>query len=204
MDAGKPCIIWPQNSSRPLLVSGLENEKTGSVEIHVTSDLRNNTMGVLSWTVSDMRGENIISGHKGIDIPGCRNILAHTLDLRAELDKYTPRDLIVWFELKNHNDEVISENMVTFAKPKHLNLMPDPKISASIKTDTNVFVVTLRSKNPALYVWLELRDSDAKYSDNFIALHPDKSAEIRVTPKLPMSLERFEQSLFIRSLVDLS
>jgi beta-mannosidase len=188
----------------PLLISGIEDEENGKVEIHVTSDLQTDVPGVLSWKVSDMNGENIVSGSKEICIAAASNTLAHTLDLQAELEKYTPRNLLVWFELKSPDGRIISENLVSFAKPKHLNLALRPEISASVQAADNGFTVTLRARKPALYVWLELRDNDAEFSDNFISLHPEKNAEIKVIPKSPLSLKEFKESLLVRSLVDLS
>lgn len=188
----------------PLLVSGVEDEKNGQVEIHVTSDLQTEVQGILSWKVSDMNGEDIVSASKNINIASSCNNLAHTLDLQTELGKYTPRNLLVWLELKSPGGRTISENLVSFAKPKHLNLALRPEISVSTQAVGDGFKVTLNARKPALYVWLELRGKDAKFSDNFISLHPGKSAEIKVIMKSPVSIQEFKDALLVRSLVDLS
>ncbi len=188
----------------PLLVSGIEDEVNHSVDIHVTSDLLTATDGVLSWLVTDASGKEILDGSKEIQI--CANVdsMVQTLDLRQEVALHSARDLMVWLELRDKAGELISENLVTFAKPKHLKLAADPVVKAAVSQADNGFVVSLTAEAPALWAWLELNDTDAKLSDNFVNLRPGKTTEITVVPAKKLSMEDVEKQLIVRSLTDLS
>jgi beta-mannosidase len=188
----------------PLLVSGIEDEEKCTVDIHVTSDLLEAAEGVLNWTVTDMDGKEIVSGSKAMSIAASRNTLVQTLDLKAEVERFTARNLLIWLELVDSDGHVVSDNLVTFAKPKHLNLVRNPGIVSSIKSEDKYFIVSLQSDAPALWCWLELSDTDAKLSDNFINLRPGKTVEIIIKPQSALSLEELETQLIIRSVVDLA
>ncbi len=96
----------------------------------------------------------------------------------------------------------ISTNMVTFARPKHLEL-PDPQITTKIKTSSEGdFEITLTAKRPALWVWLELAGEDAIMTDNFFHLPPGVPKTIYISPVKPLTLAKVKQKLKIRSLLD--
>src|SRR6266705_2106938 len=97
--------------------------------------------------------------------------------------------------------KTVSENLVLLALPKEFKL-GDPKLTPSVKESGDGFLVTIKSATPALWVWLELTNADAKYADNFIHLMPDAPQTILVQPKQPMSREAFLSELQVRSLYD--
>jgi len=122
-------------------------------------------------------------------------------ELSDLIEKFGPRDLLVWLELKVR-DKSVSRNIVAFAKPKHMELT-DPAIATRVKAAKDgTFLVTLAAKRPALYAWLELMEADARFSDNFIHLAPGQPVEIEVRPEAPMTAARLAKVLRVRSLVD--
>ena len=188
----------------PVLVSGLEDAKKGTVEIHLTSDERKPLKGRLRWLVTDLAGKRLLSGHKEVSAPANGNKRVETLKLKAQVDRHGARNLLTWLEFKAKGCPV-SRNLVLLARPKHLDLDRKPGITADIKAGKgNRFTVTLRSKRPALWVWLELADGDARLSDNFVHLRPGGPATLVVTPARTMTLSALRSKLKIRSLVDLS
>jgi len=64
--------------------------------------------------------------------------------------------------------------------------------------------VTLGSNIPALWVWIDVTDTEAKYSDNFIHLKPGDSKVINVTLDEPMSESEFKQILNVQSVHDVA
>ena len=66
------------------------------------------------------------------------------------------------------------------------------------------FVVSLTSKLPALWVWLELARADARMSDNFVHLRPGAGATIEVQTVRKMTVAELRKQLVVRSLADLS
>ena len=66
------------------------------------------------------------------------------------------------------------------------------------------FDVTLASKHPALYVWLEVDGCDAWCSDSFFDMPGGEPRTITVVPQTPMNREAFLKALRVRSLFDTS
>jgi beta-mannosidase len=186
----------------PVLVSGLEDKKKGTVEIHVTSDRLKALDAVVSWRVTDAAGKSLLSGNKKLQTPvnGSRRI--ETLKLKSLIDEKTANDLIVWLELKTKG-EPTQRNMVLFARPKHLALSEKPGINIAIKAQTDgSFKLTLKAKQPALWTWIELTGVDATLSTNFIHLRPGSQETITVKPARKLTLQQLKQKLVVRSLVD--
>ncbi len=102
----------------------------------------------------------------------------NTLSLGKDIKQYGLRNLMVWLEL-SVKGKTVSTNFVTFARPKHLELC-NPDIKTEIGQAGGNIVVTLTAKAPALWTWLELSDADARFSDNFFHLRPEKPVKITI------------------------
>ncbi len=186
----------------PVLVSGLEDRKKGTVEVNITSDLLKSSPGKLSWVVTDARGKKLSQGAKAVRTPVNGNRKAATLKLAGLLKEQTAQDLLVWLEL-SVKGQAKSTNLVTFERPKHLDLSEKPALSAKVKQGAyGTFEVTISSKQPALWAWLELDGVDAMLSDNFMHLRPGRSLRVLVGPKREMGVAEFRKRLIVRSLVD--
>jgi len=186
----------------PVLISGLERLDKGTVEVYVTSDLLKPQQGILRWQVMDLSGKHLRADNIDIQTPVTGSRKIETFRMMDLLEKHGANNLIVWLELavKGHPKQ---ENVVFFARPKHLNLSCSPGISIDVQRNENgTFNLTLRAKAPALWTWLELKHMDAVLSDNFFHLRPKRAKRIVLTPSMPMSLEEVRKNLIVRSLVD--
>ena len=124
-----------------------------------------------------------------------------TLDLKPHLDARGPRDLLVWLELSVHGRSV-SADLVTFARPKHLEIA-DPEIKVAVsRAESGAYRVRLTAARPALWVWLELSGADAHFSDNFFHLQPGKPVAVVVEPSRTFSPAEFRRQLRVLSLKD--
>ncbi|MBN1459573.1 MAG: glycoside hydrolase family 2 protein [Armatimonadetes bacterium] len=184
----------------PVLVSGIENLDSGTVEVHITSDLREVPAAELMWTLTDLEGVKVAGESMAVEVPAQQNTPAARLDLKEQLESRGPRNLLLWLGLRG--DDFMSSNLVLFARPKHLELR-EPNLQAQIdETGDGGFTVTLRSDRPALWAWVTLRDSDARLSDNFVHVRPDAPAVLRLQPDGPMSRDELQSQLVVQSLVD--
>ncbi|MEO0597543.1 MAG: glycoside hydrolase family 2 protein, partial [Chloroflexota bacterium] len=180
-----------------LLISGVENVETNTVDVHVTSDEIEPIQGDIILTVTDAAGI-VISTHKQTEIIAANtNTFIGQFDLSEHVDKYGQRDLLIWLQLEV-GDECVSDNLVLLSRPKHIDLH-DPQLAVQVDeiSDTE-FDITISVQAPALYVWCEL--TDAQFSDNFIDLRPNYPRTIRVAVLEAMTIARFEQQLSIKSL----
>ncbi len=186
----------------PVLVSGLEDSKKGTVEVNVTSDLLAAVSGTLSWVVTDAAGRKLLSGKKTVRTPVNGNATVATLKLAGLRKQQSDRDLLVWlkFSAKGQPD---STNLVTFARPKRLALAEKPGVAAAVALNKDgSFRVSLTAKRPALWTWIELEGVDARCSDNFVHLCPGQVGRVQVTPVRPLTVAQFRKALKVRSLVD--
>jgi beta-mannosidase len=183
----------------PVLVSGVENIEKDSVTIYINSDLMEPCMGELSWTITEVKGKTILKDKKQVEIERGGHQTS-VLNLTKYIKDYGVRDLMVWLDL-SVNGKSLSTNFVTFARPKHLELC-QPDIKSTVSLENSTPVVTLASKAPALWTWLELADVDAHFSDNFFHLRPGKPVRITISTQEPLSLVKIKKNLRIRSLID--
>jgi beta-mannosidase len=184
----------------PVLVSGLEDTAAGTVEVHVTSDLREPFEGAASWQLTTLSGERLDGGKLPVAMGERCSRLVGRVDVKRHLGEHGPRDLLFWLTLER-GGEVVSDNLVLFARPKHLELV-DCGIEAEVVADGDGFRVELSAARPALWAWIELDGADARCSDNFVSLCPGRPVVIGVELADRMSLKAFRRQLKVASLVD--
>jgi beta-mannosidase len=186
----------------PVAVSAVSDVTTGIVDLYVVSDRQAAQQGTLKWTVTDLAGNVVIQDSKTVDIPARTSTMAAHLDLKSAVGSLGANSLIVWPELEIAGN-VVSRNMLIFNQPKQLKL-PEPDITAQVSGSDRHYTVTLNSRTPALWVWADVTDTEAKYSDNFIHLKPGEDRVIEVTLDQPMSQPGFKQLLKVRSIYDVA
>ncbi|MBN2710818.1 MAG: glycoside hydrolase family 2 protein, partial [Planctomycetes bacterium] len=182
----------------PVMVSGLEDLEKSTVELHISNLEYATVTGTLNWAVTTSEGKMIENGKKQVKAAANGNTKAMTVNLKKHVEKYTARDLMLWVDFVVKG-KVVSRNFVTLVRPKYLNLH-DPEIKTTIKEAGDGFVLTLKAKKPALWAWVELKNSDAQLSDNFICLQPSKDVEIEIVPTKEMSKAQLEKQLVVRSI----
>ena len=112
------------------------------------------------------------------------------------LQAYGARDLLRGWRLRGQRS-----NLVTFARPKHLELLDPGFQTALMQLGEGVFRVTLTAPHPALWAWLEVEGVRARYSDNFVHVFPGKPVEVVVKAE-GLTMEGLGEKLRVRSLVD--
>jgi len=184
------------------LVSAVEDWVSGKVQIHVTSDLLDPVRCRLRWKLTDVDGRVLRRGLQDILAKSGGNTPAGELCFQRELDRTGARSLLLWLELSAEKQPA-SRNLVLFARPKHLEL-PDPRISCEVETaEDGGFLVTIQSRKPALWAWLEIPDAHLTCSDNFVNLEPGKPARMLVKADRAMALPHVIDKLKVRSLFDM-
>ncbi len=207
----------------PVLVSGVEDVRDSTVAIHVSNQRPTEFRGEVRWRVTDAKGKPLSAGRKTVAIPAQEDCGVHILDCaavrrRAGTQHATGWDLgtlgagtlgqfradadtLIWLEAREGR-EVVSRNLVFWARPKHLDLVP-PGITTEVKAaGAGRYDITLRSRHPALWTRLELCDVDARFSDNFIHLDGREERTITVTPVRTLTLGEVRKRLKVMALQD--
>ncbi|NUQ00837.1 MAG: hypothetical protein HUU35_13390, partial [Armatimonadetes bacterium] len=184
----------------PLLVSGLEDAQNGTVEVHVTSDRLEAVEAEVAWRVTDIAGGTLAEGAQTRRIGPRRNTRVQTLKLGKPLAEHGPRGLLVWLELRV-GGELVSSNFVSFARPKHLELLA-PDIAVEVHGDGREHHLRLSAAHPALWAWVEVEGAEARLSDSFVHLRPGGSTDLTVTLDRAMTAAELQQRLKVSSLFD--
>jgi beta-mannosidase len=200
---GRPKALWYRlrHAYAPVMLSGQADGKSGSAELWISNDRAKALMGRLDWTLMRMNGSVVTKGSKAVAIPpGESSVKALALSQKATIAKEGSGNLLLWSRLSVPG-EPASTAVLTYARPKFLNLAA-PAIETSVAQEGASYRVTLTAARPALRVWLDLTEIDARYSDNFVDLRPGEPVTIMVTPAAKTSPAQFKAALKTRSLYD--
>jgi len=186
----------------PILVSGLPDLTSGKADIWITSDAPKNAVGDLVWTVTTADGKVLRQGTKQIDLPARTSWRAEELDLSDLTQSHGTGNLLVWPEVLV-DGRTVAQNTLLFGRPKELKLQ-QPHLTVTTSGGETRYRVVIETDVPALWVWANVQDTDAAYSDNFFDLRRERSAEIQVVLDNPMSPSDFRRKLQIRSVYDVA
>jgi beta-mannosidase len=188
----------------PLLLSGVEDIERGTVEVWVTSDFGKAVDAKIRWTLTDLDGAALASGEKDVTIEGRKSALVETLNLKEQIDAVGTRNALLWMSLV-YDNMYISNNLVLFARPKHLELRtPTFKVHVWDKeANQDGFLIGITADCPSLYTWVSMPEIDASYSSNFFHMMPGALLTLRVTG-LPegTTADDLRRQLKVQSLVD--
>ncbi|HEX7653002.1 MAG TPA: glycoside hydrolase family 2 protein, partial [Verrucomicrobiae bacterium] len=185
----------------PLLVSGREHPETGQADLYVSSDMRTAQKGTLKWRVTDLAGTQLRAGQQRLDIPPLASRQVQTLDLQVEVKKLGAENLLTWLALEV-DGQTVSENLLFLAWPKEMAL-GDPGLQTHVEPGDSGYWVTLSTRRVGLWCWLELAECDARFSDNFVHVTPDRPQKLWVKTAQPLDQAAFTSQLLARSLFDL-
>jgi len=185
----------------PVLASATFDEKTGIVDIHATSELARPRSGRLSLRLTTVDGHEVAAMTTTVTVPADANRRIERLDVGEALETFGVENLLLWLELAVGGERV-SDNLVLFVRPKRMELV-DPGITPRIKSlKDGCFEITLRSKRPALWVWLETTGSEVSFTDNYVHLPPGVSRTVVAQPAKRIAAGAFKKALKVRSLFD--
>jgi beta-mannosidase len=182
----------------PVLVSGDVAADQGKADIHVINDRLTSGKASLSWRLATTDGKVLRHNETTIDLPANGNILAETVTLSDEEKSAGLPNLLLWMTVTPEGGPA-ETNLSFFAVLGQLTL-PTPSIQTKVTGAGKQFSVTLESKQPALWTWINLaKDPDARYSDNFVHLEPGTPITIKVDCGQEHSAADLQTQLTIRS-----
>jgi beta-mannosidase len=186
----------------PVLVSGVEDLATNTVEVHLTNDQRAFTTGEVAWRLLMPDGETVASGQCTASMAAGSTGRVAMLDLSEYLS--TSQAVQQWLlDLCYLVDgESVSTNLVTSCRPKHLAL-PHPEITLQVEPqDAYHCGVTLTAAHPALWTWLAMEGVALRGSDNYFHLFPHRPMRVTLTASQALSAEEWQTQLQAYSLID--
>jgi beta-mannosidase len=185
----------------PILVSAVEDTEQKSFSIYVSSDLTENKKGKISWQVTDVAGNILLEGEEMLEVPASKSRCVKVVRLPENLRMHNIRDLLFWVEF-SVKGKAVSRNFASFARPKHLELRnPEIKVDIS-RTEKEVAVLTLTARAPALWVWLDVENTNVRFSDNFFHILPGKPVTVTMKNDARLFTAEIRQRLRVSSFID--
>jgi beta-mannosidase len=184
----------------PVLVSGDFNTADNKIALWLTSDAMKPVSGKLTWRVTNLAGKEILMGVKNTIVKERQSLQVGEIELAEVVRKHGAANLLVWLSLDAEGTS-LAKNTVLLAKPKDMDLQ-DPQLTSVVSGSGKNYSVTVRSKRPALWVWLDVTGMDARFSENFVPLAPGAVARFKITLDQPLSKQKLMECLKLRSLFD--
>ncbi|NBD37544.1 MAG: hypothetical protein GVY10_03135 [Verrucomicrobia bacterium] len=204
----KALHFYSRHFFAPVFVGGVEEPGRATVDLFLVADRKPPAELSLRWILTDSaEGRTLREETLEIAEADSGSTEIRTLELRREYDTFGPENLLLWLELADTDNHILSRNLVTFRKPKALALgVPVLRRDFSAAVDnagTRIGTLTLQSDRPALYTFIEGLPDSIRPSDNFLHLRPGspRRIELRSTTGSPVSFDPAE--VRIRSLADL-
>ncbi len=198
----KALLYQSRHFFAPVMVSGLQDLESGRADIYVTSDQPGDAPGELAWTVTDAGGEFLRQGRKQIEVRANTSWITESLDLSDLVKVHRAGDLLIWPEV-TIDGRTVARNTLLFGRPKDLKLR-QPNLVARASGGETQYRVVIETDIPALWVWADVPNAAASYSDNFVDLRRERAIEIEITLEKPMSPFEFRSNLQIRSVYDVA
>ncbi|MBK1879078.1 beta-mannosidase [Pelagicoccus mobilis] len=184
----------------PVLISGVEKPESKSVEIHLTSDeVEQQELRVEAyWCCMNGDVELVYKETERTPRNGSRRVT--DLDLSAVLERDGPRGGLLYLKALS-GEEVITDNLVYFAKPKHLDF-GKPEITTELSSnDAGDSILTVSTDKPSFCVWLGIEgDPDVRWSDNFFPLMPGHPVVVRMGES--SKVEDLKTAIVVKDLTD--
>jgi len=199
-----------------VLVSGVEDPATGTVEVHVSNHRPTRLDATATWRVTDAAGVELAKGAAPVTVPAQSDAKAGVVECQklrlrqgaedisgcerrttasTSLGMYRgDGDILVWLTVEEKG-VVLGRNLVFFARPKHLDLRA-PAVTWDVRPDGAGSAITVTTKYPAL--WLRLECGDHRFSDNWF--HCDGKTAMTVTTTADAATVK--KDLKISSLID--
>lgn len=192
-----------------MLVSGVV--KNDSAIIYVSNDCLDEKKCRFEWTLSDFHGNVEKKASKDIKAAANTSAIIEKLDLSEYVseepgqstyrkDSYRKREKQYLALKLVSGDSVLSSNVLFFVPPKYWDL-ENPEIKQTIAIEKGRIRIDLRAQHFAPYVELGVKDSYARFSDNYFHLVPGETKTVFVvSSELPQ--RETKDRLFVRSLID--
>ncbi len=185
----------------PVLVSLVEDAEKGTVEVHLSNDRPSRFESEVRWWATDAGGRLLAEASKEVRVAQGRSQRVLTAKLADVISQRGRREVLVFAEV-HEGDALVSANSATFERPKHID-WPEPGLATSVTGGRGVvYTVTVRSKRPAPYTWLEVEGIRGVFSDNFMDLPAGAKRTIRFEARQDTTLDDVRMRLRARSLVD--
>lgn len=158
----------------PVLLSA-DDRDPNRIRLNVSSERQEEFTAEISWRSRKNSGEIIAQGSKTVAVkPLSAEYFLTLMPKETGILLSDKNSSYIEFSLIE-NGVAISGNTCMLVRPKQFKFI-DPKLTFSVKDCGERFEITVGAKAFAKGVWLDLKNVDCVFSDNFFDLHADSRA----------------------------
>jgi beta-mannosidase len=193
----------------PVLVTGWAEGTT--VKIWGVNDNLEDIPAKLQWSLYKFDGTEEKHGDQEVLLPANNSILITELNFEKDVgenpeyvtyrkDSYENRGKYYLSIKLVQEDKELSSNVLFFVHQKYLQL-EEPHITYEIEKKDEELSVNITSERFAAYIELGLKNSYARFSDNYFHLLAGKTKRLKVL-ETEVEAEEFIKQFYIKSLID--
>jgi beta-mannosidase len=168
--------------------------------LFLTNDATDEWHGAVRWSLETLDGEVLADGEKAVTASALSAAQVYALDFSERVNVRNRREVVLVYELWQ-DGERLSLGVAPFMPDKHL-AVTDPELHTTIRETDEGFEIEVTAQRLARFVWLELKDTDVIFSDNFFDLPAGRTATVTLPALAGWTAERVRESLSVCSLVD--
>lgn len=162
----------------PVLISGVVHKNKMVVDIFVSNDKTAKVVGSVLWELRSTSGQEcLMNGRFDVSLNGSASTKVESLDFSSH-SKFTKHDVILFYRLID-GDNVLSENMNVFIRPKHLKLL-NPRIEWELINDSGIWGIKIECvENCALWMFITVGEKGNIFGDmGFFHMHPEMDPKV--------------------------
>jgi len=176
-------------------------DSTNQIAISIVSDKLKNINAILKILIIDFNGTELFNNQININIKSNSSNVYFNAGLDSIIDDMDKNRMLLYAEVIDYDNELLSSNILYFSKVADLNL-PVPNIKYNIEQSDKGFVVNITTGNLAKNVFLSIEKVEGSFSDNYFDLLPNQSIEIEFITTIPISLNEFKKNLKVITIRD--
>ena len=155
----------------PIIINAIK--EGDDLNFYIISDrLEDNDNVTLELKTIDFTGKVLAKEIVKGNIKANSSVLFHKADFNAMAK--SPRESLILMTLKDKSGEIINKDQYYFNYPKDLDL-PKAKIEIKLKKADGEYMLTVKSKELAKDLFIEVPVQGARFSDNFFDLLPGET-----------------------------
>jgi hypothetical protein len=167
---------------------------------------------MLEWILARFDGKTVKSGKQNIILPANTSTLIAELDFTNEVSENPAHKTYrkECYENRRHyylsyqlikNNKVLSSNIEVFVPYKYLSL-EKPGLKYKIVKSEDSYNIEISTIKPALFIELGLKESYARFSDNYFHLFPEEKRIIKIVES-EIPIKKIKKRFYVKSLVDI-
>jgi beta-mannosidase len=168
--------------------------------LFLTNDLAAEWQGAVRWSLETLAGEVLQAGEESVTVPPRSATQVCALDFAEQVTIENRREIVLVYEMWQ-GDERTGLGLMPFAPNKHLALAA-PGLTTTVEKADEEYAIEITAERTARFVWLDLAETDAVFSDNYFDLPAGRTVTVTLPAMKRWSADRVQKALRVRSLVD--